>query len=165
MEKKEIKRQRTRRRNYTVEELEKKRQHARELFLYTQKPQQEIANIVDVSPSTLTRWKTVDGWEGEKARMASTATKQQQIYFNLVDKIEKMTSKTEDEGEWDFDALAKTVAALERFERKRNVSSHIEQVGLLLAKYLSEEMPDERTRYIEFYRDFAQWYLKTLAPA
>lgn len=151
-------------RDLPKEEQEKRIQQAKELYLYTQKTQAEIGRLLGVSHATVGVWKNRFKWHKEKEQAENVAYKLQKIYCNLVDKIEKLTTPNEDEDspEWDFDALSKAVSALEKFEQKRNASGHIEKVGLLLARYLTEQMPEKRNEYIGFYRGFAEWYLLQL---
>lgn len=140
------------------EQTLKAKEQARELYLYTPKTQEEIASIVGVSKGTVSNWKRSGKWEELKANAKNTPGKMLRIYANLVDRIDRMLDKQQEEAV-DFDELAKATAALDKFDAKRNAPVHIEKVGILFARFLTEKMPAERDRYLDLYRTFAEWYI------
>lgn len=145
----------------TAEDLEKARAVAEELFMYTAKSQDEIADLVKVTRGTISNWKKQHDWEGKRERLRNTASKALTIYCNVLDKLEQLTSKTGED--WNFDDIAKAAATLERFDNKRNAPVQVEKVGMLFAEFITLEMPEQRDQLLDIYRRFTQWLVEHLA--
>jgi hypothetical protein len=106
------------------EELSKddKKALAYDLFMHTDKTQNEICDIIKISTKTLTRWKQDGLWEELKGATSITA---HSITTNIYRKMHDMTS---DGGDFNADSLAKLARVIEVISDKKYTLSQIYNV-------------------------------------
>lgn len=120
----------------TKAEIEKKKSLARSLFLSGME-QTEIAEKVDVSRVTISKWCTADGWK--EARAAKNVTRPELVNKLLltIDTLITQVNSSEDPtliaglG----DKLAKLSAVIEKLDKKANVVDAIE-VFMAFSKWI-----------------------------
>jgi transcription initiation factor TFIIIB Brf1 subunit/transcription initiation factor TFIIB len=91
---------------------DKKQQTALDLFLYTDKTQKEIAEILDVSEKTISKWAASENWDELKGASSVTAAK-------IVTKLYKKLDELADADKLDTDALIKTARTIEALTDNR----------------------------------------------
>ena len=143
----------------TKAEIEKKKSLARSLFLSGME-QTEIAEKVDVSRVTISKWCTVDGWI--EARAAKNVTRPE-----LVNKppltIDTLITQVNESNDPALvaglgDKLAKLSAVIEKLDKKANVVDVIE-VFMAFSKWIEyrstidPEVTPELVRAINKYQD------------
>lgn len=137
-----------------VEELEFKKSQAKDYFLYTPYTLKAIAEKVKVSQPTIIAWRDKYDWQKLKDDLLRVADKRINSHIKLIDMFHLEVTKPEP----DVDKLTKINALIEKTQVKGTTASDVERVGLAIVKFLDEKKPSKRDHYIEFYREFAQWY-------
>lgn len=143
----------------TKAEIEKKKSLARSLFLSGME-QTEIAEKVDVSRVTISKWCTADGWK--EARAAKNVTRPE-LVNKLLLTIDTLITQVNSSDDPTLiaglgDKLAKLSAVIEKLDKKANVVDAIE-VFMAFSKwieYRSTIDPDvtpELVRAINKYQD------------
>ena len=143
----------------TKAEIEKKKSLARSLFLSGME-QTEIAEKVDVSRVTISKWCTADGWK--EARAAKNVTRPE-LVNKLLLTIDTLITQVNESNDPALvaglgDKLAKLSAVIEKLDKKANVVDVIE-VFMAFSKwieYRSTIDPDvtpELTRAINKYQE------------
>lgn len=120
----------------TRAETEKKKSLARSLYLAGME-QNEIAEKVDVSRVTISKWSNVEGWK--EARAAKNVTRQELVNKLLlaIDKLITEVNESEDPSLLAGlgDKLAKLSSVIEKLDKKANVVDAIE-VFMAFSKWL-----------------------------
>ena len=111
----------------TKAEIEKKKSLARSLFLSGME-QTEIAEKVDVSRVTISKWCTADGWK--EARAAKNVTRPE-LVNKLLLTIDTLITQVNESNDPALvaglgDKLAKLSAVIEKLDKKANVVDVIE---------------------------------------
>ena len=111
----------------TKAEIEKKKSLARSLFLSGME-QTEIAEKVDVSRVTISKWCTADGWK--EARAAKNVTRPE-LVNKLLLTIDTLITQVNESNDPVLvaglgDKLAKLSAVIEKLDKKANVVDVIE---------------------------------------
>lgn len=120
----------------TRAETEKKKSLARSLYLAGME-QNEIAEKVDVSRVTISKWSNAEGWK--EARAAKNVTRQELVNKLLlaIDKLITEVNESEDPSLLAGlgDKLAKLSSVIEKLDKKANVVDAIE-VFMAFSKWL-----------------------------
>lgn len=120
----------------TRAETEKKKSLARSLYLAGME-QNEIAEKVDVSRVTISKWSNTEGWK--EARAAKNVTRQELVNKLLlaIDKLITEVNESEDPSLLAGlgDKLAKLSSVIEKLDKKANVVDAIE-VFMAFTKWL-----------------------------
>lgn len=120
----------------TKAETEKKKSLARSLYLAGME-QNEIAEKVDVSRVTISKWSNTEGWK--EARAAKNVTRPELVNKLLltIDKLITEVNKSEDPTliAGIGDKLAKLSSVIEKLDKKANVVDAIE-VFMAFSKWL-----------------------------
>ena len=120
----------------TKAETEKKKSLARSLYLAGME-QNEIAEKVDVSRVTISKWSNTEGWK--EARAAKNVTRQELVNKLLlaIDKLITEVNESEDPSLLAGlgDKLAKLSSVIEKLDKKANVVDAIE-VFMAFSKWL-----------------------------
>lgn len=143
----------------TKAEIEKKKSLARSLFLSGME-QTEIAEKVDVSRVTISKWCTADGWK--EARAAKNVTRPELVNKLLltIDTLITQVNESDDPAlvAGLGDKLAKLSAVIEKLDKKANVVDVIE-VFMAFSKWIEyrsiidPEVTPELVRAINKYQD------------
>lgn len=120
----------------TKTEIEKKKSLARSLFLSGME-QTEIAEKVDVSRVTISKWCTADGWK--EARAAKNVTRPE-LVNKLLLTIDTLITQVNESNDPALvaglgDKLAKLSAVIEKLDKKANVVDVIE-VFMAFSKWI-----------------------------
>lgn len=120
----------------TKTEIEKKKSLARSLFLSGME-QTEIAEKVDVSRVTISKWCTADGWK--EARAAKNVTRPE-LVNKLLLTIDTLITQVNSSDDPTLiaglgDKLAKLSAVIEKLDKKANVVDAIE-VFMAFSKWI-----------------------------
>lgn len=143
----------------TKAEIEKKKSLARSLFLSGME-QTEIAEKVDVSRVTISKWCTADGWK--EARAAKNVTRPE-LVNKLLLTIDTLITQVNSSDDPTLiaglgDKLAKLSAVIEKLDKKANVVDAIE-VFMAFSKWIEyrstidPEVTPELVRAINKYQD------------
>ena len=143
----------------TKAEIEKKKSLARSLFLSGME-QTEIAEKVDVSRVTISKWCTADGWK--EARAAKNVTRPE-LVTKLLLTIDTLITQVNESNDPALvaglgDKLAKLSAVIEKLDKKANVVDVIE-VFMAFSKWLEyrsqtdPELTPELIKAINRYQD------------
>lgn len=143
----------------TKAEIEKKKSLARSLFLSGME-QTEIAEKVDVSRVTISKWCTADGWK--EARAAKNVTRPE-LVNKLLLTIDTLITQVNESNDPALvaglgDKLAKLSAVIEKLDKKANVVDVIE-VFMAFSKWIEYrsttdlEVTPELVRAINKYQD------------
>ena len=143
----------------TKAEIEKKKSLARSLFLSGME-QTEIAEKVDVSRVTISKWCTADGWK--EARAAKNVTRPE-LVNKLLLTIDTLITQVNESNDPALvaglgDKLAKLSAVIEKLDKKANVVDVIE-VFMAFSKWIvyrstiDPEVTPELVRAINKYQD------------
>lgn len=143
----------------TKAEIEKKKSLARSLFLSGME-QTEIAEKVDVSRVTISKWCTADGWK--EARPAKNVTRPE-LVNKLLLTIDTLITQVNESNDPALvaglgDKLAKLSAVIEKLDKKANVVDVIE-VFMAFSKWIEyrstidPEVTPELVRAINKYQD------------
>lgn len=143
----------------TKAEIEKKKSLARSLFLSGME-QTEIAEKVDVSRVTISKWCTADGWK--EARAAKNVTRPE-LVNKLLLTIDTLITQVNESNDPALvaglgDKLAKLSAVIEKLDKKANVVDVIE-VFMAFSKWIEyrstidPEVTQELVRAINKYQD------------
>ena len=143
----------------TKAETEKKKSLARSLYLAGME-QNEIAEKVDVSRVTISKWCNAEGWK--EARAAKNVTRPELVNKLLltIDKLITEVNESEDPSliAGLGDKLAKLSSVIEKLDKKANVVDAIE-VFMAFSKWLEyrsqtdPEVTPELMRVINKYQD------------
>ena len=145
----------------TKADIEKKKSLARTLYLSGME-QQEIAEKVDVSRVTISKWCTADGWK--EARAAKNITRPE-LVNKLLLTIDTLITQVNDSNDPALiaglgDKLAKLSSVIEKLDKKANVVDAIE-VFMAFSRWLEfrsqtdPEVTPELMRVINKYQDSA----------
>lgn len=120
----------------TKEQTEKKKSLARTLYM-SGMDQAEIAEKVEVSRVTISKWCAAGGWK--EARAAKSVTRPE-LVNKLLLTIDTLITQVNDSGDPDLiaglgDKLAKLSAVIEKLDKKANVVDTIE-VFMAFSKWL-----------------------------
>lgn len=143
----------------TKAEIEKKKSLARSLFLSGME-QTEIAEKVDVSRVTISKWCTADGWK--EARAAKNVTRPE-LVNKLLLTIDTLITQVNSSDDPTLiaglgDKLAKLSAVIEKLDKKANVVDAIE-VFMAFSKWIEyrstidPEVTPELVKAINKYQD------------
>ena len=143
----------------TKAEIEKKKSLARSLFLSGME-QTEIAEKVDVSRVTISKWCTADGWK--EARAAKNVTRPE-LVNKLLLTIDTLITQVNESNDPALvaglgDKLAKLSGVIEKLDKKANVVDVIE-VFMAFSKWIEyrstidPEVTPELVRAINKYQD------------
>ena len=143
----------------TKAEIEKKKSLARSLFLSGME-QTEIAEKVNVSRVTISKWCTADGWK--KARAAKNVTRPE-LVNKLLLAIDTLITQVNESNDPALvaglgDKLAKLSAVIEKLDKKANVVDVIE-VFMAFSKWIEyrstidPEVTPDLVRAINKYQD------------
>ena len=143
----------------TKAEIEKKKSLARSLFLSGME-QTEIAEKVDVSRVTISKWCTADGWKEERAAKKVTRPELVNKILLTIDTLITQVNESNDPAlvAGLGDKLAKLSAVIEKLDKKANVVDVIE-VFMAFSKWIEyrstidPEVTPELVRAINKYQN------------
>ncbi len=138
----------------TKAELEKKKNLARTLYM-AGKEQQEIADQIDVSRQTLSRWCTQDGWKEQRAAKAVTRPELVNKLLLTIDRLITQVNESEDPDAMAGlgDKLAKMSSVIGKLDKKANVVDAIE-VFMAFDKWLQYRAQTDETITPELLKTF-----------
>lgn len=143
----------------TKAEIEKKRSLARTLFMAGME-QQEIAEKVEVSRVTISKWVNAEGWKEQRAAASITRP---ELVNKLLITIDLLISQVNESGSPEQvaalgDRLAKLSSVIEKLDKKANVVDAIE-VFMAFSKWLQfraqndPNITPELLRTFNYYQD------------
>ncbi len=143
----------------TKAELERKKNLARTLYM-AGKEQQEIADQIEVSRQTLSRWVNDSGW---KEQRAATSVTRPELVNKLLLTIDKLISQVNESDDPEVmaglgDKLAKMSSVIEKLDKKANVVDAIE-VFMAFDKWLQfraqtdDRITPELLKTFHYYQD------------
>ncbi len=146
----------------TKAEIEKKKSLARTLYL-SGLEQQEIADKVEVSRVTVSKWCTAEGWK--EARAAKSVTRPE-LVNKLLLTIDTLITQVNSSGDPELmaglgDKLAKLSSVIEKLDKKANVVDAIE-VFMAFSKWLeyrSQTDPDVTPELMRTINKFQDLYI------
>lgn len=146
----------------TKAEIEKKKSLARSLYLAGME-QTEIAEKVDVSRVTISKWCTADGWK--EARAAKSVTRPE-LVNKLLLTIDTLITQVNESKDATLvaglgDKLAKLSAVIEKLDKKANVVDAIE-VFMAFSKWLeyrSQTDPDVTPELMRVFNKYQDMYI------
>ena len=127
---------------------EDKKALAYDLFMNTDKTQNEICDIIDIAPKTFTRWKQDGLWEELKGATTITAAS---ITNNIYKKMHDMTSEG---GNFNADALAKLARVIEVISDKKYTISQYFNVFKAFTNWLFPKDPDAAKLLNRYQKEF-----------
>ena len=143
----------------TKAELEKKKVLARTLYM-AGKEQAEIAEQIDVSRQTLSKWANQDGWKEQRAATGVTRPELVNKLLVSIDKLITQVNASDDAAEMAglSDKLAKMAAVIEKLDKKANVVDAIE-VFMAFSRWMQfraqtdSKITPELLKTFNFYQD------------
>lgn len=138
----------------TKAEIEKKRSLARTLFMAGME-QQEIAEKVEVSRVTISKWVNAEGWKEQRAAASITRP---ELVNKLLITIDLLISQVNESGSPEQvaalgDRLAKLSSVIEKLDKKANVVDAIE-VFMAFSKWLQFRAQNDPNITPELLRTF-----------
>jgi hypothetical protein len=136
---------------------EEKKRVALDYYLYTEKEQKEICQILKIQEQTFTRWKKTGDWAALKATMSDHVEYGLKIVANVM---KRALDISKNDG-----FLLKDIRdagdAIERFMPKRSDFASVATIGQQYTLWLMENGTSqaEVDAFIENYKKFSQWYL------
>lgn len=127
---------------------EEKKSLAFDLFMNTAKTQNEICDLIGISPKTFTRWKQDGLWEELKSAVSITAGN---ITLNIYKKMHEMTSG---EGQINADALAKLARVIEVISDKKYTMSQIFNVFKAFTTWLFPKDTETAKKVNKYMQEF-----------
>lgn len=143
----------------TKAELEKKKSLARTLYM-AGKDQAEIADQIDVSRQTISKWAQQEGWREQRA---ATAVTRPELVNKLLHSIDTLITEVNASGDVAQiaglgDKLAKMSAVIEKLDKKANVVDAIE-VFMAFSKWMQfraqtdKNITPELLKTFNYYQD------------
>lgn len=143
----------------TKAELEKRKNLARTLYM-AGKEQNEIAEQIEVSRQTLSRWVNEGGWKEQRAAKSVTRP---ELVNKLLVTIDRLISQVNESDDPDLmaglgDKLAKMSSVIEKLDKKANVVDAIE-VFMAFDKWLQfraqtdENITPQLLKTFHYYQD------------
>lgn len=138
----------------TKAELEKKKSLARTLYM-AGKEQAEIADQIDVSRQTISKWAQQEGWREQRA---ATAVTRPELVNKLLHSIDTLITEVNASGDVAQiaglgDKLAKMSAVIEKLDKKANVVDAIE-VFMAFSKWMQFRAQTDKTITPELLKTF-----------
>jgi len=134
--------------------LDQLRQTAEDFYIRLCMTGKEIAELLDISEQTVSKWKKGrDGeksWDDRKAEMQLTPTKVKEILLK-----EALLLAEGKDSKVDADKLSKIVSAIERLDRKINVRI-IMDVFREFDNYVAEVEPKIAVEFTKYHKMFLQ---------
>ncbi len=139
--------------------MEKKKCLARTLYM-AGKEQTEIAEQVDVSRQTLSRWATEGGWKEQRAAVGITRPELVNKLLVSIDKLISQCNASDDAAEMAglSDKLAKMASVIQKLDKKANVVDAIE-VFMAFSKWMQyrgqtdKNITPELIKTFNYYQD------------
>ena len=143
----------------TKAELEKKKSLARTLYM-AGKDQNEIADQIDISRQTLSRWCNQEGWKEQRAATGVTRPELVNKLLISIDKLITQVNESEDPEKMAglSDKLAKMASVIEKLDKKANVVDAIE-VFMAFSKWMQfraqtdKNITPELLKTFNYYQD------------
>lgn len=147
---------------YTKKELEHKRETARVLYMAGEE-QKSIAERLDVSENTVSKW--VGQYEWKKQRAARTITRQE-LTNKLLMTIDRLISQVNESDDPALmaslgDKLSKMSAVVEKLDKKANIVSVIE-VFMAFSRWLefrSKDDPDITPEFLKILNRYQDQFI------
>lgn len=138
----------------TKAELEKKKSLARTLYM-AGKEQAEIADQIDISRQTLSKWANEGGW---KEQRAATNVTRPELVNKLLLSIDMLISQVNESGDAMQiaglgDKLAKMSSVIEKLDKKANVVDAIE-VFMAFSKWMQFRAQTDKSITPELLKTF-----------
>lgn len=129
---------------------DEKKSLAYDLYVNTDKTQNEICDIIKIAPKTFTRWKQDGLWEELKGATTITASN---ITLNIYKKMHEMTSSAE---KINADALAKLARVIEVISDKRYTISQMMNVFKEFTNWLFVKDSDSAKLINRYMKEFIE---------
>ncbi len=123
-----------------------KKDLAYEMYMNTDKNQQEICLIIDVAPKTFTKWKQEGLWEELKAARLMSA---KSIEMNILQRLHDMSA--DKDTPLNADAMAKLARVIEVISEKRYTISQMMKVLQAFINWLFP-IDDEAAKMLNRYQ-------------
>ena len=147
--------------------VDTEKSHAEELFISTELSQERIAQIVGVTPKTLSGWVNADEGRWKTLRAASSITKGS-IVSMLLQQLDNLLRTIRDRKDGDnfptsteADTISKIAGQVEKLEKKNNLSLTIQVLDEFLEFYFKRK-PELAKELAPFTLEFAKEKAKTL---
>ena len=139
--------------------MEKKKDLARTLYM-AGKDQNEIAEQIDISRQTISRWATSGGWKEQRAATGVTRPELVNKLLISIDKLITQVNNSEDPEKMAglSDKLAKMASVIEKLDKKANVVDAIE-VFMAFSKWMQfraqtdKNITPELLKTFNYYQD------------
>lgn len=131
-----------------------KRQKAKSLYLTGQYDQKEIAEIVEISEKTISKWKQDDDWESMKTSLLTTRENELRRLYKMLNILNNDIDKKAEEdipiNSKEADAVLKLTAAIKNLEIETSIAEKVE-VATEFINFLRKENND-------LAKDFTKWF-------
>ena len=138
----------------TKAELERKKSLARTLYM-AGKEQNEIAEQIEVSRQTLSRWATTEGWKEQRAAKSVTRPELVNKLLLSIDRLISQVNASDDPEALASlgDKLAKMSSTIEKLDKKANVVDAIE-VFMAFGKWMQYRAQTDKNITPELLKTF-----------
>lgn len=140
-----------------------KKAKARSLYLTGQYAQKEIAELVDVTEKTISKWKEEEGWEEMKTSLLTTRENElrrlYKILKNVNDSIDLTVAAGLPVGAKEADSVLKFTAAIRNLEIETSIAEKVE-VGMAFIDAVRKEDPELAKVITKHFDNFLQSSLK-----
>lgn len=131
-----------------------KRQKAKALYLTGQYDQKEIAEIVEISEKTISKWKQDDDWESMKTSLLTTRENELRRLYKMLNILNNDIDKKAEEdipiNSKEADAVLKLTAAIKNLEIETSIAEKVE-VATEFINFLRKENND-------LAKEFTKWF-------
>lgn len=134
-----------------------KRNKAKQLYLTGQYTQQEIANLVGVTLTSISRWKEEEGWEELKMSLLTTRENELKRLYKMLkvlnDEIDKKAELSKPINSKEADSLLKLTQAIKNLELETSIADKVE-VGMNFIEFVRKEnveLAQTITRWFDMY--------------
>jgi len=140
-----------------------KRNKAKSLYLTGQYDQKEIAELVEVSERSITKWKTEENWEDLKESLLTTRENELRRLYKMLrilnDDIDLKAEKKIPVNSKEADAVLKITAAIKNLELETSIADKVE-VGMAFINMVRKENLELSKDITKWFDLFLQQYMK-----
>jgi len=140
-----------------------KRNKAKSLYLTGQYDQKEIAELVEVSERSITKWKTEENWEDLKESLLTTRENELRRLYKMLrilnDDIDLKAERKIPVNSKEADAVLKITAAIKNLELETSIADKVE-VGMAFINMVRKENLELSKDITKWFDLFLQQYMK-----
>lgn len=140
-----------------------KRNKAKSLYLTGQYDQKEIAELVEVSERSITKWKTEENWEDLKESLLTTRENELRRLYKMLrilnDDIDLKAEMKIPVNSKEADAVLKITAAIKNLELETSIADKVE-VGMAFINMVRKENLELSKEITKWFDLFLQQYMK-----